>query len=640
MCGIQILLRLAQGRWPPPDATDLRLERFKAKLQSERLRPGTVRQYLEQARLFLTYLDRQQIQPENVKPEDVDAFIESRLRSYHHRHGRSPRRFVHWRCEYTRAIHRLLRYVQGEWPPVPSVDPDLARFGLHLAERGLQPGYIRNYCLHADQFVQYLKRRGIEVARVQPSQVAAYFRVALRLYKKRKPNLPNSSRYWRMISGRSVQALLRFVQGEWPPGSRPAPVLGQFRAHPEQCGYSRTGIPSHVSAVRQFLLYLKRQSLATEEVRPSHLASFLQTKLERYRKRSGRSRNPHQWQTRYTGAIRRLLRMVHSHWPPSEPPTNDCERFQREVCDGYGRWLTEVQGLAEGTLRKNGDAARLFLRWLGERATRDSLSRLTVSDIDKYLEWRMPGLRRATRHGVTQCLRSFLRYLQGVGLISRDLSSAVSSPILYKFDEIPRSFTEQQVKKLLEVTRRDRSPSGRRDYAILMLLATYGLRAGEVVRLRLEDIDWRGERLRVRQSKTGVESFLPLVTPIGDALLNYLRCGRPHINLREVFLRVRAPQGPFSKGSSLGTLIHRRLKQAGIEVRGRHGAHAFRFARAASLLRASVPLKSIGDLLGHRSAVSTEIYLRLPTDDLRAISLEVPGKGAGCRSGRTNTSRS
>jgi site-specific recombinase XerD len=161
---------------------------------------------------------------------------------------------------------------------------------------------------------------------------------------------------------------------------------------------------------------------------------------------------------------------------------------------------------------------------------------------------------------------------------------------------------------------------------MLMMLATYGLRAGEVIRLRLDDIDWREERFRIRRSKTGVESFLPLMAAAGEALLDYLEHGRPQASVREVFLRVRAPYGPFLAAGSLDKVIDCRLKQAGIEVKGRHGSHAFRFARAQSLLRASVPLKSIGDVLGHRRIASTETYLRLATDDLRAISLECPAK--------------
>jgi integrase/recombinase XerD len=157
------------------------------------------------------------------------------------------------------------------------------------------------------------------------------------------------------------------------------------------------------------------------------------------------------------------------------------------------------------------------------------------------------------------------------------------------------------------------------------MLAIYGLRSGEVVGLRLEDIDWRGERLRVSRSKTRTQSTLPLVAPVAQALLKYLK-GRPKTEFRQVFLRSRARIQPLSNVSSLNSIIGVRMKEAGIEVDGRHGSHAFRFARALTLLRASVSLKVIGDLLGHRRAASTEVYLRLQTEDLRAISLDVPGK--------------
>ena len=220
----------------------------------------------------------------------------------------------------------------------------------------------------------------------------------------------------------------------------------------------------------------------------------------------------------------------------------------------------------------------------------------------------------------------FLGISHADGWIDRDLFRFVSGPPVYAFAEIPRAFTEEQIRTLLKTVRADRRPAALRDYAMLMLLATYGIRGGEVVHLRLEDIDWRENRIRVRQSKSGRESHLPLVTPVGNALLNYLRRGRPQSAAREVFLTARAPYGPLASTGGLVSIIRDRLKQAGITVKGRRSAHAFRFARAASLLRASVPLKAIGDLLGHQSAESTGIYLRLAVDDLRAISLEVPGK--------------
>jgi integrase/recombinase XerD len=145
-----------------------------------------------------------------------------------------------------------------------------------------------------------------------------------------------------------------------------------------------------------------------------------------------------------------------------------------------------------------------------------------------------------------------------------------------------------------------------------------------VVHLRLEDIDWRHECLHVRQSKTGHTTVLPLLAPVGDAILAYLRQGRPPTAVREVFLRAQAPVQPFRQGSSLYAIVARRLPKAGIQPAGKRGPHTFRHTHAVSLLRAAVPLKAIGDLLGHTTTASTAIYLKLATEDLREIGLDVP----------------
>ena len=198
-------------------------------------------------------------------------------------------------------------------------------------------------------------------------------------------------------------------------------------------------------------------------------------------------------------------------------------------------------------------------------------------------------------------------------------------PRIYDDDHIPAALRPEEVQAVLEVTRQDSSPRGRRDYAFLMLLATYGLRAGEVVALRLEDINWKKEIIYVRHSKTGADSELPLLREPGEAVLSYLENTRPQSEQRELFLQLRAPYRAY-KGSILNSVIASRLKAAGIIPLGRKGAHAFRHARAVSLLRAAVPLKIIGDLLGHKSADSTVVYLKLATEDLRAVGLDMPKK--------------
>ena len=145
---------------------------------------------------------------------------------------------------------------------------------------------------------------------------------------------------------------------------------------------------------------------------------------------------------------------------------------------------------------------------------------------------------------------------------------------------------------------------------------------GEITRLRLEDIDWRAETLHIRHSKTGASSQLPLMAEVGGALLNYSASGRPKTDVREIFIRTRARL--ICRLSSLYSEVRRRLEAAGVKPPGKCGPHTFRHARAVSLLRASVSRKVIGDLLGHRSEEATLPYLKLATEDLRAIALEIP----------------
>ena len=147
--------------------------------------------------------------------------------------------------------------------------------------------------------------------------------------------------------------------------------------------------------------------------------------------------------------------------------------------------------------------------------------------------------------------------------------------------------------------------------------------------LRLDDVDWRNEIIRIRHNKTGATSYLPLLPEVGEAILHYLQKARPKTDFREVFIRCFAPYHPFKSGSNLGRLVRRWFEDAGATTKGKHGPHAFRHARAVSMLRAAASLKEIGDLLGHRSADSTLVYLKLATEDLRAVAMEIPTEVKG-----------
>ena len=401
-------------------------------------------------------------------------------------------------------------------------------------------------------------------------------------------------------------------------------LIEKLRTHLKAEGYSRRVQRWYPARARHLLDYCGRKALAIEGVRSVHVTQFLRRQYQLFRRRHGKAPPFQKWRHRYTGAVHMLLRLVHGRWPVPDPPATALEAFHQDLVDEYDAWLRDVRGLHAATRTKRTAHALRFLSFLGPRADQESLVRLGVHEIDAYLEHCCRGLRRASIEDRTVCPRDFLRHLHRRGCTASDLSDTVVGPRIYDHEDIPSALGAEEVRKVLEVTRADLSPTGLRDYAILMLLATYGLRAAEIVRLRLEDIDWRRDVLRVRHSKTGTYSELPLLREPGEAVLRYLEKARPPSAHREVFLRIQAPHRPFKDGSILNCVTSARLRAAGVIPQGRKGSHAFRHARAVSLLRSGVPLKIIGDVLGHTSAASTAEYLKLATEDLRAVGLELP----------------
>jgi site-specific recombinase XerD len=163
---------------------------------------------------------------------------------------------------------------------------------------------------------------------------------------------------------------------------------------------------------------------------------------------------------------------------------------------------------------------------------------------------------------------------------------------------------------------------GRRDYAMFLLVATYGLRASEIVALSLDDLEWRDRRIRVPRSKVGRLLFLPMTEEVGAALLDYLQHGRPELPHRQLFLRVRPPAGTL-KPTAVTEAFQGWTRRSRLPI-PYHGPHCLRHSLAMHLLRQGTPLKTIGDLLGHRSAESTCVYLRLHVDELRGVALNLP----------------
>jgi integrase len=220
-------------------------------------------------------------------------------------------------------------------------------------------------------------------------------------------------------------------------------------------------------------------------------------------------------------------------------------------------------------------------------------------------------------------LRSFLRYLRYRGEISTDLASSVPSVRTWKLASLPSYLHPREIHQVLAACDRH-SPIGRRDYAILLLLARIGLRANEIRLLTLDDIDWESGRLTV-QGKGRRGASMPLPTEVGAAMADYLRHGRPRSDCRRVFLRHFAPHSGFVTSIAVSNVANSALTRAGIERVARKGAHLFRHSLATQLLRAGASLTEIGQVLRHQNQDTTRIYAKVDVGSLRAIALRWPG---------------
>lgn len=229
-----------------------------------------------------------------------------------------------------------------------------------------------------------------------------------------------------------------------------------------------------------------------------------------------------------------------------------------------------------------------------------------------------PRVAWTTLRNACGTLRVFLRYLHREGVLARDLSSLVEFPQSYRHAHIPRSIQWEQVEQVLASVDR-RSVCGKRDYAMLLLLATYGLRACEVAALTLDDIDWHNERLKIRDRKAGNTTTYPLSAVVGAAIIDYLKNGRPATTHRQVFMRATAPLAPIGHAAVVARAGHF-IRKAGISV-PRPGSHVLRHSCVQRLLNAHFSLKHIGDYVGHRSASSTQLYGKIAIEQLRAVAI-------------------
>jgi len=302
---------------------------------------------------------------------------------------------------------------------------------------------------------------------------------------------------------------------------------------------------------------------------------------------------------------------------PESPVVTPAKRLQSE----FRLYLRQERALAATTQA----AYTAFVsEFLTERfgAGPVDLSHLCAADITRFVRRRAAAIQSKRVQLMTTALRSFLRFARYRGDIEKDLAACIPAVANWKQSTLPRALPLDQVEQVLKSVDR-KTAMGRRDYAILLILARLGLRAGEISALTLEDLDWKEGLITVR-GKAGRFSQLPLPKDVGAAIADYLRHGRTNTNSRCVFLRAKAPTGGFQGQSGVGSMVRHALERAGIDS-PRKGAHQFRHALACQMLKQGASLSEIGELLRHRSPQTTAIYAKVDLDSLAALALSWPG---------------
>lgn len=372
-----------------------------------------------------------------------------------------------------------------------------------------------------------------------------------------------------------------------------------------------------VATLERFNAFVQDRRVERWDELPVHLAAFVE---QRMRDRAVWCQSPKDRQAVLSQARTPVEQMLRLIVPGYVGTTRRLEAPFHARVPGFFGYLQRERGLRPETVRQYVYHLRLFETYL-ERAGVRALGDISPARLTTFLS--EPGL-RGTRlgpesmQGRSGALRVFLRYLHRQQLVATDLSCAVPRRRGYRQARLPRAITWDEVARVLAVVDR-RTPVGKRDYAILLLLATYGLRARDVASLRLDDIDWPRAQLHVTARKNGHSTRYPLAAGVGDALVDYLKAGRPPVTDRQVFLRALAPFTPLPCHAIASRASHY-LHTAGVAAL-RAGSHTFRHACVQHLVEADLPFKVIGDYVGHRSVDSTQVYGKVAVHLLRQLAL-------------------
>ena len=398
-----------------------------------------------------------------------------------------------------------------------------------------------------------------------------------------------------------------------------AEYLERYTRELVNAGYHRRSVLSALYSWEAFLLWTRRKKVPLVEVDENTVVDFIRSASRRRKWRGRKISSDHVvgWHRPSLGHLLQFMRedgLIGSEVAADRP-------WYAQHIEALEDFLRRHRGASESIMEHRCREARYYVESLGVSSWQAALDGMNPDSIDVFLSMRSRQLRRSSLGLTGSALRTFFRYLYVSGQLPEDLAVQVPTVRSYKHASLPMALPWADVQKVIGVIDRD-SPRGRRDYAVVMLMATYGLRGGEVTSLRLDDIDWRRCVVHVRQSKAQRKTTIPLLPEVGDAIIDYLKHGRPASSHREIFLAFPAPHRPLSRGGVLRWRLGKLLAAAGIEKQ-HWGTHTFRHSRAVHLLEQGCSFKSIGDLFGHQEPNSTFVYAKVHVEALRKVALDV-----------------
>lgn len=296
--------------------------------------------------------------------------------------------------------------------------------------------------------------------------------------------------------------------------------------------------------------------------------------------------------------------------------------IQGEWIKQYLGYLQDIKHLKPSTIMQREKYLYMFYVFLGNNGF--DVSNINFDIIEQF--HRAQTYYLPSRHNSSSAIRLYLRYLYEVGLIEKDLSICVVKDNYQRLINIPTTYTEEEISKTISMVDRS-SAIGKRNYLILLLAAEYGWRSSDIIKFSLDQIDWDKNIIYFRQSKTDVPVEYPLLSSIGNAIIDYLRNGRPMTEAREVILSVKTSRKtkPLS-GVAISSIVAQYLEKANIKDWNtkKHGPHSFRHSLASNMLKQGISLPVISSVLGHSSSESTKIYLKVDTDRLKICALPMP----------------